>query len=420
MRSFEEEIKELERSKKTGQIREIREIKEEVVDRPPVAQGPAELGIRFVGSGSEYFRIWIVNLLLTLVTLGFYYPFAKTRRLKYFYGATEVGGHPLSFHGRPWAMFRGYLVALAFFIAYSLAGYVSPIVGLAALVVVTLLWPVLWHSSLRFRMANTGWRGLRMSFTGRRGEAYKAFALSFVLLLSPVLLATVRLMMPGSYNPDAFANLVNQSYLYEALAKYALYLVIIALVPTSFWLYKRYQQNNLAVASEQAVFVVGLGKFYRLFCVSLFYCLFCIFAVFVAILGIGQALSALNLWAKGPFLIILTSVAYLAVLCVIGGYFTAQLQNLIWNGTRSSGLAFRSTLPAGALIKLWFQNWLLTLVTVGFYHPYAKVANARLRLESVTLLATVNVDELVAAQGANAATATGDAVGDLFGLDFGL
>lgn len=51
--------------------------------------------IEFTGSGSEYFRIWIVNLLLTLVTLGIYYPWAKVRRLRYFYGNTLVAGHAL-------------------------------------------------------------------------------------------------------------------------------------------------------------------------------------------------------------------------------------------------------------------------------------------------------------------------------------
>ena len=33
----------------------------------------------FTGSGGEYFRVWIVNVLLSLVTLGFYTPFARRR-----------------------------------------------------------------------------------------------------------------------------------------------------------------------------------------------------------------------------------------------------------------------------------------------------------------------------------------------------
>ena len=35
--------------------------------------------LRFTGSGSEYFKIWIVNVLLTIITLGMYYPWAKVR-----------------------------------------------------------------------------------------------------------------------------------------------------------------------------------------------------------------------------------------------------------------------------------------------------------------------------------------------------
>jgi uncharacterized membrane protein YjgN (DUF898 family) len=407
MRSFEEEIKEMERSKKTGQMREIREIKEEVVDKPPVAQGPAELGIRFVGSGSEYFRIWIVNLLLTLVTLGFYYPFAKTRRLKYFYGATEVGGHPLSFHGTPWGMFRGYVLAALLLIAYSVARYFSPVAEVAAVAVLILLWPVLWHSSLRFRLANTGWRGLRMRFTGTRAGAYKALLLPGVLVLVLFAIFAATGQTPIQQLEDRV--------LFHAL--WVTYVALFVLMPPyGLWLVKRYQNGHLALADERSAFDVGLGKFFGLYGMTFLLGLL-MGGVFVVLAFMGGGIfSALPRW----MIVALPFVAYLLALCIVGGYFAAHLQNLVWNGTRSKNLALRSTLPSGALIQLWFKNWLLTLVTVGFYHPYAKVASARLRLESVTLLATVNVDELVAAQGANAATATGDAAGELFGLDFSL
>ena len=83
------------------------------------------LPVRFTGSGSEYFRIWIVNLLLTLVTLGLYYPWAKVRRLRYFYGNTLVDGVPLAFHGDPRKMFRGWLLVGVLFALYSMAGNFS-------------------------------------------------------------------------------------------------------------------------------------------------------------------------------------------------------------------------------------------------------------------------------------------------------
>ena len=42
----------------------------------------------FTGNASEYFGIWIVNLLLSIVTFGIYTAWAKVRRLRYFYGNT--------------------------------------------------------------------------------------------------------------------------------------------------------------------------------------------------------------------------------------------------------------------------------------------------------------------------------------------
>jgi uncharacterized membrane protein YjgN (DUF898 family) len=115
--------------------------------------------IKFTGSGSEYFRIWIVNLLLTLVTFGLYYPWAKVRKLRYFYGNTVVGEHPLDFHGDPKRMLRGFVWVGGLLLLYSIAGKLSPSAGLVALVIVALVWPALFRASQQFRMANTSWRG---------------------------------------------------------------------------------------------------------------------------------------------------------------------------------------------------------------------------------------------------------------------
>lgn len=113
------------------------------------------LPIRFTGSGSEYFRIWIVNLLLIIVTLSLYLPFAKARRLRYFYGNTLVGEHALAFHGDPWKMLRGHVLALVLFGSYAMAGKVSPLSAFVAFVILALIWPALWRSAMRFRSAAT-------------------------------------------------------------------------------------------------------------------------------------------------------------------------------------------------------------------------------------------------------------------------
>ncbi|MDF3823181.1 DUF898 family protein, partial [Leptospira sp. 96542] len=285
--------------------------------------------------------------------------------------------------------------------------YGSPVAGVVAVAAMALLWPALWHSSLRFRMANTGWRGLRLRFTGERAGAYKA-------LLLPGLLLVILLGLLAAIGKTPLQQLENRALFHGVWLTYVVLFVLMP--PYSLWLIKRYQHGHLALADERSSFEVGLGKFFGVYGLTFLLGLL-MGLVFVILVFVGFRLfSALPTW----MLVALPLVAYLLVLCVVGGYFTAQLQNLVWNGTRSPGLAFRSTLPEGGLIQLWFKNWLLTLLTVGLYHPYAAVASARLRLEAVTLLPTVDVDGLVAAHDAHASTATGDAAGDLFGMDFGL
>ncbi len=87
------------------------------------------LPVRFVGSGSEYFRIWIVNLLLTIVTLGIYSAWAKVRRLKYMYRNTQIADSSFDYHGSPIAILKGRLIALVLLIAYNFSFQLSLIAG---------------------------------------------------------------------------------------------------------------------------------------------------------------------------------------------------------------------------------------------------------------------------------------------------
>ena len=69
----------------------------------------SEHPVAFTASGSEYFRIWIVNLLLIIVTLGLYLPFAKARRLRYFYANPHCHSLP-----RRWIWWRIWFFVLIY------------------------------------------------------------------------------------------------------------------------------------------------------------------------------------------------------------------------------------------------------------------------------------------------------------------
>ena len=374
----------------------------------PITESRLEL--RFVGSGSEYFRIWIVNLLLTILTLSLYYPFAKVRRMRYFHGATEVGGHALSFHANPWKLLRGYLLVGALLAAYSLTLRLAPTMALVAVALMALLWPALWHSSLRFRMANTGWRGLRFRFTGSRLDAYKVMLPWFVL---------AALFFAVAPSADAKPGVMPSVWFWLVWG------LSLLLWPALFWLMKRYQHSHYALAGERTKFTVTLGQLYvmglRIGGVWLA-------AVFV--LGVGMATAAgLGAMGRSGGALGAGAIVAMALVAILGfvvfqallwPYLTSRLQNLYWNDTSSQHLYFQSRLAFRPLAWLTLKNWLLIILTLGLYWPFARIELARLRLEAMSVQCTIDIDELVNDAAAIDEGAAGDAAGDLLGIDLGL
>ena len=77
--------------------------------------------MEFTGSGGEYFRVWIVNVLLGIVTLGFYTPWARRRTAMYFYGHSLVAHSPLEFTAQQRKMVLGFVLLALISIAYQIA-----------------------------------------------------------------------------------------------------------------------------------------------------------------------------------------------------------------------------------------------------------------------------------------------------------
>jgi uncharacterized membrane protein YjgN (DUF898 family) len=379
---------------------------------------PQRLKVEFTGSGSEYFRIWIVNLLLTIVTLSLYRPFAKARRLAYFHGNTVVGGQPLGFHGDPWKMLRGYLLMLVFGGAYAGASQFSPIAAMIAFGSFVLLWPALWRASLQFRLANTSWRGLRLSFTGSLGGAYLALLPAVVPWVGFVGFAFVAQPSPEAAEPAAPTA--------AAMAVLGLSMVaMLVLMPLSLAWIKRYQHNHYHYAGERSRLEAGAGSFYllvlKIIGVSLLVGAVSALAAGIVMAGFGGIGAA---FGSSPMTIV---GAAIAVLIFYGSYFVftmpygqSRLQNLVWGNTRSQGLRFRSDLQMLPLGLLTLKNLLLVICTLGLYWPFAAIANARMRLTAIGIDIVGDVSQWHAGATAGQNDATGDAAGDFFGIDMGL
>jgi uncharacterized membrane protein YjgN (DUF898 family) len=105
---------------------------------------------------------------------------------------------------------------------------------------------------------------------------------------------------------------------------------------------------------------------------------------------------------------------------VVGSYVGSRMQNLLWSNTHSAQIRMSSALRLWPLMRMSLVNWLLILLTLGLYWPFAKVRMARLKLEAVSVEVQGNVDEWVAQAAQDPRGALGDAAGDFFGIDLGL
>jgi len=366
-----------------------------------------KLDVTFTGSGSEYFRIWIVNLLLSLVTLGIYLPFAKARRLSYFYSNTLIDGQALGFHGDPWKMLRGFLLLAVLTLAYGLAARFSPLSALAAFVLLCGLWPALWRAGLQFRLANTSWRGLRLGFSGNSAGAYAALLPLYVPAL--LMVAGQHLFAPESHNPRApLPPLLGFSMA-------ASFLLMLLMLPWGVARIKRYQHGGYVYADQQTELTVPTRRFYGLGLKALLLTL-----LPLALLGALTAIAAAVYKPLLFWMMLALPLAYLLYFALITPYVSARLQNLIWNGTASELLQLQSDLPARPLAWLTLKNWLLTALTLGLYRPFAAVHTARMRLQAMSLMVEGDLDSWVARQSVAQEDAAGDAAGDFFGIDMGL
>lgn len=132
--------------------------------------------LQFKGNGGEYFVIAIINWLLTTITLSLYYPWAKEKKLKYYYSSTLFNGDRFSFTGTGKEMFVGYIKTLIifgvlfggfysmFFMGYHVFAVIFLYLGFFVLV------PFAVHGSMRYRMSRTSWRGIRFGYKGVRND----------------------------------------------------------------------------------------------------------------------------------------------------------------------------------------------------------------------------------------------------------
>lgn len=141
--------------------------------------------LSFHGTGGSLFGIHIVNIFLTLITLGVYYFWGKVRVRNYLLSQSEFEEDRFAYHGTGKEMLIGFLKAALVFGGISACFRAAPLlpggpvvraiaffIGYMALLAII---PLAMVGARRYRLSRTYWLGIRFSFRGRVMEFIRLF-----------------------------------------------------------------------------------------------------------------------------------------------------------------------------------------------------------------------------------------------------
>jgi uncharacterized membrane protein YjgN (DUF898 family) len=346
------------------------------------------LRLVFTGRGSEYFRIWAVNLFLSMVTLGIYSAWAKVRRTHYFYDNTSLDGVRFAYHGNPISILKGRVLALLLILGYTVSKAVSLKAGLIALAVLLLIMPLLVQKSLQFKLHNSSFRGIRFGFMGSLAGVY--LYLFFLPLLAVCSL--------GLASPLAHQRM------------------------------KKYLFGNARFGTTRFAINVTVGAFYRIYLI----CLAALAGVAVAaavILGLSGDFATVQQLAAGkppkPDVASLIRIfacivaLYLWIIMVATVLMKVLIHNLVWNNAQLGAHRFKSSMRWTMILWLGLSNVVAIVLSFGMFVPFAQMRMMRYQLETLTLIPAGNLDTMLAGADQTVA-ASGEGAADLFAFDLGL
>jgi len=418
----------------------------------------------FTGKAGEYFGIWIVNLLLSIVTLGIYSAWAKVRRKKYFYNNTLIDGVGFDYHASPIAILKGRIIAVVLFVLYQVLAQFSPIAGAILLILFLAALPWIVVRGMTFNARNSSHRGLRFDFDGTYGQAaltFVVYPISIFLTLGLALPFVMQRLNKFAFDHHKFGlsrfqmnALVKDFYMvYLKLlgTLFAIGLVLSLAISSMVGSHKAdkvtsHQQGyaNTVIATADA------GGFMKVTNADQAYAEEDYLkdlspeerAEFEAQMREYEAqmqqedtaatasedIQSTNPMEKvfGPYasmmgpmiyLVFLAGLLFYAVIIfVISAYVKSRISNLVWNNTNLEHVSFISNQRMRDLAWLYLSNAFLVILTFGLATPWAQIRMARYRAEHLVLTGEADWDKFVGEK-KESTRAMGEEIAEMFDVD---
>ncbi len=346
----------------------------------------------FTGTGRQLFGIQFLNILLIVLTLGVWTPWARVRKRRFFYNNTRILGDGLDYLATGFDLFKGWIVVTIVLLAF----YALPVLGIpflqeGASLVLVLIYPWALNRSLRFNARNLAWRDVRFDYDGGYfGSLWFLFVLpllGFISLgiLMPLASKGMREHMARQHSFGAArfsANGPLASYYGAGFKTVLLGLFFCGIVGTgTFYLLG----DNLAALSRSLISAEDLE----------------------------QAMED----PRAISIIYGVPVILFFLLIITGGYYRALTRNIIIGSLRlQGGVRFRSHVSGIGLAWIIVSNLVLAIVTLGLLMPWAQVRQYRYLTTNTELRPIADMESFVDRQ-SKAGSSIGDAVGEAGGLE---
>lgn len=379
------------------------------MDAAPARHAAGSRHLQFRGNANDYFRIWIVNVALSLVTLGIYSAWATVRTRRYMYSSTTLADTPFEYLAQPLPILRGRLLTALIFALYALAGQVSKPLQLVAALMVAAFMPWMIVKSLMFRARYSSWRGLHFYFTSDYGGAYQWYLLVYLLMGIPMILVGV--LAVGGH------------------PLIGMLLAIAAFAGIYPWIKGNQQQwmiEHHHFGGKSFRFMGDIGNYYSLYgkAIGVALAWFVPTAVLMGLLFAGVMKGhAQPFNPKAPPLALIAAVYACMAPMYLGmwTYTHTRMTNLLYNQAHLGLYRFRSNLEYWPMFGIYLTNGVAILCSIGLAIPWARIRLARYRAEHLEILGDGDLNDFVRdafAHGEVGATAT--EMDSLLGIDIGL
>ena len=381
-----------------------------------------EAKFEFNGNASEYFKIWIVNIALSIVTLGIYSAWAKVRTRRYFYGNTTLDGSSFDYLADPMNILKGRMIVLAVIIVYIFTTEFIPMLEAGFVLIYMLGLPWMIVKAMQFNLHNTSYRNIRFDFEGSMKEAAIIFIGIGLLTIITFGLAT----------------------------------------PYFIKRFKEYSVENSYFGTTPFSFSATTGDFFRVYFKAM------VIPLVIAIIGIIAAVaipayhSATSMQSQMPqqqqqmeqmtpeqqqaemqrqideitanaglqtnttnqnqefaeAVAAITAAITMAFYLLIGIYIQTRTTNLVLNSTSLGEHSMVSTLRVRNMFFIHLTNIIAMIISLGLLIPWCKIRITRYRLNNLSMIIVDDINRFIATE-QNKVKATAGEFADAFDIDMG-